>query len=64
VIHRYLFLQITWADLAYYSFFSPMTERFGDSVIENSPHLKKLVEHVANIPQIKKYVETRPKTTL
>nr|QNM80587.1 glutathione S-transferase sigma 2 [Daphnia pulex] len=55
---------ITWADLAYYSFFSPMTERFGDSVMDNSPHLKKLVEHVANIPQIKKYVETRPKTTL
>jgi hypothetical protein len=39
-----------------------MTERFGDSVIDSSPHLKKLVEHVGNIPQIKKYVETRPKT--
>lgn len=57
-------LQITWADLAYYSFFSPMMERLGEAILDSTPHLKKLVAHVGNIPQIKKYVETRPKTAL
>ncbi|KAI9565907.1 hypothetical protein GHT06_009705 [Daphnia sinensis] len=55
---------ITWADLAYYSFFSPMMERLGEAILDSTPHLKKLVAHVGSIPQIKKYVETRPKTAL
>lgn len=57
-------MQVTWADLAYFSFFGPMTERFGDAVISASPHLKKLIDHVGNTPNIKKYIETRPKTAL
>jgi len=56
-------MQLTWADLAYYSFLVPMGEHFGENLIMGSyPHVKKLCDRIGNIPQIKKYVESRPKT--
>lgn len=58
------FTQITWADLAYYSLFAPMVELHGEAIIQKSPRLKSHIDRVGNVPQIKKYVENRPKTTL
>nr|QST14965.1 GSTsigma1f protein [Diaphanosoma celebensis] len=55
--------EITWADLAYYGFFSYLSENCGD-VLKNAPHLKALVSKVANIPSIKNWVDIRPKTYL
>jgi len=55
----------TWADLAFYSYFAPMIENYGDFIIPSTaPHIRNLITNVGNIPQIKKYVEFRPKTPL
>lgn len=57
--------QLTWADMAYYSLFAPMAEMYGEEIIlPNSPQLKKLCDQIGEIPQIKKYVESRPKTAI
>ena len=55
--------QLTWADLAYYGFFSYLTSNCGD-VLKDAPLFKALIDKVANIPAIKEWVETRPKTYL
>ena len=55
----------TWADLAFYSYFAPMIENYGDFIIPSTaPHMRNLITNVGNIPQIKKYVDSRPKTHL
>jgi glutathione S-transferase len=36
-------------------------ERFGGQALEDRPHLREMLEHIGDIPTIKKYVETRPK---
>ena len=55
---------MTYADIAYYAYFTtPVMDKLGGGVLKNSPHLKSLVERVGNIPNIKKYVESRPETT-
>ncbi|XP_046646250.1 glutathione S-transferase 1-like [Daphnia pulicaria] len=55
---------LTWADIAYYAYFTtPMMDRLGGQVLESHPHLKKLIQHVGDIPTIKKYIETRPVTS-
>ena len=42
-----------------------MAEEMGDAVLfGNSPHLKKLVHQIGNIPQIKDYVNARPKSKI
>ena len=57
-------LKVTWADLAYYAYFTtPIMERLGGRVLQDHPNLKKLVKHVGDIPSIKKYIETRPITS-
>lgn len=57
-------LQLTWADIAYYAFFTtPIMTRLGGEVFTKAPHLKKLIELVGSNPNIKKYVETRPVTS-
>ena len=55
------FLQVTWADLAYYTFFSMILERFPDT-LKDTPHFKRLLSTVENMPQIKKWIDVRPKT--
>jgi len=58
-------LKLTWADLAYYSFLMPLVERHGEDNIlpSNYPILKKLLmDTITNTPQIKEYMESRPKT--
>jgi len=45
---------ITWADLAYYNFFTYSTEKMAE-VMKDAPLLKGLVERIGNHPNIKKY---------
>lgn len=57
-------LQITWADLAYFSVLAPWTEQYGDYVLPDTlPHLKKLIELVGN-GNIKSYIDSQPKTAV
>lgn len=55
--------QLTWADLAYYSLFFNLVDRQSD-LLNEAPHLTKLLSLVAGIPSIKNWVETRPVTPL
>ena len=41
-----------------------MVDIFGHSVLDETPLLKALIDRVGNIPNIKRHVETRPKTLL
>ena len=57
-----IILQLTWADLAFAEFFGSLEERFGDAVFGNAKSLKEHIHHVMSLPNIKKWVEMRPKT--
>ena len=47
-------LQITWADLAYYNFFTYSMDKMAD-LMKDAPLLKALIERIGNNPNIKKY---------
>ena len=51
----------TWADLHTFMYISDLPDK---SVLKRFPKLANLVERVANIPNIKKWVGTRPVTTM
>ena len=51
----------TWADLHTFMYISDLPDK---SVLKRFPKLANLVERVANIPNIKKWVETRPETSM
>ncbi|XP_012264442.2 uncharacterized protein LOC105690872 [Athalia rosae] len=54
--------KVTWADINYVSlhdYFCAMLER---DIVEGYPNLKKLVNEINSIPNIKAYLEKRPKT--
>ncbi len=54
--------QMTWLDIFAGEFFDKFTT-FGDATtLDNYPKLKQLVERVHAQPNIKKYIEQRPKT--
>ena len=52
---------ITWADLAYYAFFSNLAMKFPDG-LKDAPRLRALMDRIEQIPSIKKYLATRPVT--
>eukprot|EP00092_Neocalanus_flemingeri_P054115 GFUD01063726.1.p1 GENE.GFUD01063726.1~~GFUD01063726.1.p1 ORF type:complete len:127 (-),score=57.56 GFUD01063726.1:126-473(-) len=51
----------TWADLHTFMYVSDLPTK---GVLDGFPKLANLVERVANIPNIKKWVETRPVTNM
>lgn len=55
--------QITWADLAYYVFFSQATKMFPE-VLQKAPKLKTLMQKIENVENIKKYLAERPETEI
>ena len=61
---RFIKFQLTYADLAYYTLFEPMSRERVPGLLDNSPHLKKLFDRIEAIPQIKAHIETRPKTVV
>ncbi len=59
-----LYLWLTWADLAYYGHFAFLVEKFGEDFLKDAPQLKALIALVESLPNIKKWVESRPKTEI
>nr|QST14963.1 GSTsigma1d protein [Diaphanosoma celebensis] len=55
--------QLTWADLAYFNFFSGIMEK-NPNVVKDAPHLRQLVSRVASIPQIKNWIAIRPQSSM
>ncbi|KAK2716000.1 glutathione S-transferase 1-like [Artemia franciscana] len=55
---------ITWADLAYFQLLDLLWQRFGRAHLDSFPNLMKLHETVINIPNIKKWIDTRPETAV
>ncbi len=55
------FPQVTWADIAYYACFTnPLMVFLGaHHVLDSHPLLKKLIQHVGDIPSIKKWKRDR-----
>jgi hypothetical protein len=55
---------MTWADIAYYAFFtSPIMNRLGGNILKtNAPKLNKLVKMVGQVPNIQNYGYARPLT--
>lgn len=52
---------VTWADIACYSFFSYVSLKHPD-VLKDCPNMAALINKIASNDNIKKYVETRPVT--
>jgi glutathione S-transferase len=59
-IHFLYSRQITWADLAYYAYFSDFLEvKFGGAFLKDAPLLKSLIDRVKALPNIKKWTDFR-----
>ena len=56
-------IQLTWADLGYADVIPTFLELVPD-LLDNAPHLKKLINAIEAIPSIKKWIETRPVTPM
>jgi glutathione S-transferase len=53
---------ITWADLTVSEFLANLQDSFAADALEGHPNLKKYVEKVQSLPQVKEYIKNRPKT--
>ena len=54
---------MTWAEIAYYMFFShPTAGKYYAEVLKTAPHLKVLMDRIEQHPNIKKYLAVRPAT--
>jgi glutathione S-transferase len=53
--------KLTWADIVYAAYTGMLTTFAGKDVNKDRPELKKLVDKVHAIPNIKAYLEKRPK---
>ena len=54
--------QLTWADIAVAQLLSGLKDRIGANILDSTPRLATLVDTTMNLPNIKKWIETRPKT--
>ncbi len=54
-------MQFTWADLAHLDFLSNYVDQYPE-ILKNAPLMKSLLERLANVPNVKKWIGTRPKT--
>lgn len=57
-------LQLSWADLFFVSIIDLLNYMAKIDLLENRPKLKALKEQVLAIPQIKSWVNKRPKTEI
>jgi hypothetical protein len=55
---------LTWADIAVANFFHEMRTRFGTDLMAQAKALETHVDKVFGLPNIKKWVETRPQSTM
>ncbi|OAD57200.1 Glutathione S-transferase S1 [Eufriesea mexicana] len=56
--------KLTWADLHYAAQSETLSGMLQHDVNKDHPELKKLVEKVRSLPNIKSYLESRPKTVI
>jgi len=54
--------KLTWADLYLANFMQIWTENHGKDLLANCPTLEKHMNKIINIPEIKEWIEKRPKT--
>ncbi|GJQ79484.1 hypothetical protein Trydic_g16337 [Trypoxylus dichotomus] len=54
--------KLTWADIFFAAIIDLMNYFSGMDLLENRPYLKSVRNKVENLPAIKKWIETRPKT--
>ncbi|EFX82912.1 probable glutathione S-transferase 7 [Daphnia pulex] len=55
--------QLTWADLAYYAYFSDFLEvKFGSAFLKAAPRLKALIDRVKALPNVQKWTAYRDAT--
>ena len=57
-------LQITWADIEVANFFATPLEHHGEEYFGDNKKLLALVKRVMDCPNIKAWVEKRPKTDI
>ena len=57
-------LQLTWADIVFSTFCSDFMARHGKDMLKDFDALNAHVDHVMNLPNIKKWIEKRPKTEM
>ena len=55
--------KLTWADFHFVGILDTWKFGLGKDIIEGHPNLVKLREKVLNLPAIKEWIKTRPKTT-
>ncbi|CAD1469931.1 unnamed protein product, partial [Heterotrigona itama] len=55
--------KLSWADLYYTATSDMFSSLLESDVNKDYPELKKLIEKVKTLPNVKAYLETRPKTT-
>ena len=55
---------MTWADLALFNFASSFMDRFGVQKLDGAPLVTAIMDHIANVPAIKNWLEVRPKTVM
>ncbi len=53
-----------WADIGAAMVVTGLKEKVGDEALTAFPHLSALRDHVYGLPNIKHWVETRPKTDM
>jgi len=53
---------LTWADLAFYHFIGWTAMAGAENPLAKFPKLHALYERVGNVPKVKHWIETRPKT--
>ncbi len=64
VLFNLLFVQLTWADIGAAMVLTNLKETFEPEILAPFKHLDDLNEMVNDLPNIKKYIEARPKTTI
>ena len=55
--------KFSWAELHFYQLVDRITD-FNAKVLQNYPKLRDNVERTKNLPNIKKWLQTRPKTEM
>ena len=55
---------MTWADIVFANFMQGLEAKMGEKVYGDSKGLKDLVHGVLNLPNIKQWIEKRPKTDM
>jgi glutathione S-transferase len=53
---------LTWADIAVAHLLSGLKDRIGGDILNGTKTLEAFVDDVINLPNIKNWIETRPKT--